>query len=67
MRRCPMAEAQFAELAEALGRVREEDGAPLAITWDEAMDAIRDLRAERDEWEQRAKAAPGFVPVWGRP
>jgi hypothetical protein len=37
------------DAAEALGKVRESDGAPLALTWNEALDAIRELKAELDE------------------
>lgn len=39
----------LADFAEALGAVRESDGAPLALDWPQVLDRIRELRDERDE------------------
>lgn len=47
----------LADAAEALGEVRPEDGAPLALNWTRVIAAIRDMREERDEWKKRAKSA----------
>jgi chromosome segregation ATPase len=41
-------ELQLSDIAEALGKVRAYDSAPLALTWPEVLEAIRDLREERD-------------------
>lgn len=46
----------LADAAEALGEVRPEDGAPLALNWVQVLNAIRDLRRERDEWKRRAES-----------
>ena len=43
------------DAAEALGEVRKFDGAPLAMTWAQTLEAIRELREERDEWQLRAE------------
>jgi len=34
--------------AEALGEVRSEDGAPLALNWTQVISGIRELREDRD-------------------
>ena len=34
----------LSDAAEALGEVRESDGAPKALTWSEVLECIRDLR-----------------------
>lgn len=47
----------LADAAEALGEVRPEDGAPLALNWTQVIDAIHDLRDDRDHWKTRAEAA----------
>lgn len=56
----------LSDVAEALGMVRP-DGAPLALNWTQAIDGIRDLRAERDECREEIRQAcialaDGFVP-----
>lgn len=45
----------LADAAEALGEVRPSDGAPLALNWTQVIEAIRDMREERDEWKLRAE------------
>ena len=47
----------LADAAEALGEVRPEDGAPLALNWTQVLAAIGDMREERDEWKKRAESA----------
>ena len=47
----------LADAAEALGEVRPEDGAPLALNWTQVIAAIVDMREERDEWKKRAESA----------
>jgi len=47
----------LADAAEALGEVRPEDGAPLALNWTQVIAAIHDLREERDDWKLRAEQA----------
>lgn len=42
----------LADAAEALGLVRPSDGAPLALNWTQVIEAIRELRVERDELEK---------------
>jgi hypothetical protein len=37
------------DFIEALGNVRKSDSAPYEMTWAEILDAIHELRAERDE------------------
>lgn len=41
----------LADAADALGRVRPSDGAPLALNWNQVLQEIRDLRDERDHWK----------------
>jgi hypothetical protein len=41
----------LADAAEALGEVRPEDGAPLALNWTQVIAAIHELRDERDHWK----------------
>jgi len=38
----------LADAAEALGEVRPEDGAPLALNWTQVIQCIRELREDRD-------------------
>ena len=38
----------FGDAAEALGEVRSEDGAPLALNWTQVISGIRELREDRD-------------------
>lgn len=45
----------LSDAAEALGEVRRSDGAPLALNWTQVLEAIRDLREDRDEWKLRAE------------
>jgi hypothetical protein len=47
----------LADAADALGEVRPEDGAPLALNWTQVLAAIGDMREERDEWKKRAESA----------
>jgi hypothetical protein len=47
----------LADAAEALGEVRPEDGAPLALNWTQVIAAIHELREDRDHWKQRAESA----------
>ena len=47
----------LADIAEALGEVRETDGAPWALSWEQVVDAIHEMREERDEWKRRAESA----------
>jgi hypothetical protein len=47
----------LADAAEALGEVRPEDGAPLALNWTQVIEAIREDREDRDHWKKRAEAA----------
>ena len=47
----------LADAAEALGEVRPEDGAPLALNWTQVIDAIHELREDRDHWKKRAESA----------
>lgn len=47
----------LSDMAEALGEVRPEDGAPLALNWTQVVAAIHDMREERDEWKKRAESA----------
>lgn len=47
----------LSDAAEALGEVRPEDGAPLALNWTQVVRAIYDQRAERDNWRARAEKA----------
>lgn len=46
----------LADASEALGEVRPDDGAPLALNWTQVIDAIHDLRDDRDYWKTRAEA-----------
>lgn len=45
----------LADAAEALGEVRPEDGAPLALNWTQVIHGIRELREDRDDWKLRAE------------
>lgn len=45
----------LSEAAEALGEVRPEDGAPLALNWTQVIGAIIELREDRDRWQKRAE------------
>lgn len=45
----------LADAAEALGEVRAEDGAPLALNWTQVIEAIHALREDRDDWKLRAE------------
>ena len=45
----------LADAAEALGEVRQEDGAPLALNWSQVIEAIHELREDRDDWKLRAE------------
>lgn len=45
------------DAAEALGEVRSEDGAPLALNWTQVIEAIHELREDRDHWKLRAERA----------
>lgn len=45
------------DAAEALGEVRPEDGAPLALNWTQVIEAIHELREDRDHWKKRAESA----------
>mgnify|MGYP001584747356 FL=1 len=47
----------LADAAEALGEVRPEDGAPLALNWTQVIEAIHELREDRDHWKKRGEAA----------
>ena len=47
----------LADAAEALGEVRPEDGAPLALNWTQVIAAIHELREDRDHWKKRAESA----------
>ena len=47
----------LADAAEALGEVRQEDGAPLALNWTQVILAIHELREDRDHWKLRAERA----------
>jgi hypothetical protein len=47
----------LADAAEALGEVRPEDGAPLALNWTQVIAAIHELREDRDHWKLRAERA----------
>lgn len=47
----------LADAAEALGEVRPEDGAPLALNWTQVIEAIHELREDQDHWKRRAEAA----------
>jgi hypothetical protein len=53
----PTAPSWLSDAAEALGEVRPEDGAPLALNWTQVVRAIYDQRAERDNWRARAEKA----------
>ena len=56
-------ESFMCELADALGHVRRSDGAPLYMTPEQALELVRELRAERDEL---AAEVPS-TPYWMRP
>lgn len=45
----------LSDVAQALGYVRP-DGAPLALNWSQALEAIRELRRGRDYWQGKAAA-----------
>ena len=45
------------DAAEALGEVRPDDGAPLALNWTQVITAIHELREDRDHWKKRAESA----------
>ena len=47
----------LADAAEALGEVRSEDSAPLALNWTQVIEAIHELREDRDHWKKRGEAA----------
>jgi len=47
----------LADAAEAIGEVRPEDGAPLALNWTQVIAAIHELREDRDHWKKRAESA----------
>jgi len=47
----------LADAAEALGEVRHEDGAPLALNWTQVIEAIRELREDRDAWKEQHENA----------
>lgn len=47
----------LADAAEALGEVRPDDGAPLALHWTQVITAIHELREDRDHWKKRGEAA----------
>lgn len=47
----------LSDAAEALGMVRQSDGAPLALNWTQALEEIRDLLDDRDHWKKRAEQA----------
>lgn len=52
----------LADAAEALGEVRPEDGAPLALNWTQVLAAIHELREDRDHWKLRAERAEYALP-----
>ena len=52
----------LADAAEALGEVRPEDGAPLALNWTQVIAAIHELREDRDHWKLRAERAEYALP-----
>jgi len=54
---CAVAPPWLADAAEALGRVRPCDGAPLALNWNQVLQEIHELRDERDHWKKRAESA----------
>lgn len=41
----------LSDAAEALGETRPEDGAPLAMNWSQVLHAIRELRAENENYD----------------
>ena len=45
------------DAAEALGEVRPGDGAPLVLNWTQVIEAIHELREDRDHWKKRAESA----------
>ena len=47
----------LADAAEALGEVRPEDSAPLALNWTQVIEAIHELREGREHWKKRAESA----------
>ena len=62
----------LADAAEALGAVRPEDGAPRALNWTQVIDAIRELREDRDRGNLRAERAEQesgicYAPLLGDP
>ena len=47
----------LSDAAAALGEVRPDDGAPLALNWTQVINAIHELREDRDHWKKRAESA----------
>jgi hypothetical protein len=45
----------LSDVAQALGYVRP-DGAPMALNWSQALEAIRELRRGRDYWQAKAES-----------
>ncbi len=54
----------LADAAEALGRVRPSDGAPLALNWNQVLQEIRDLRDERDGWKANCESWRMVYNAW---
>ena len=54
----------LADAAEALGRVRPSDGAPLALNWNQVLQEIRDLRDERDGWKANCESWHMVYNAW---
>jgi hypothetical protein len=54
----------LADLAEALGEVRPDDGAPLALNWTQVIEAIRDLRDDRDSWKSTSESWRTSCVAW---
>ena len=57
----------LADAAEALGEVRPEDGAPLALNWTQVIAAIHELREDRDHWKLRAESAEYALAPYASP
>jgi hypothetical protein len=55
----------LSDAAEALGAVRPEDGAPLALNWNQVLEAIRDMRDERDAAVKRLLNASDVMEAMG--
>lgn len=54
----------LADAAEALGRVRPVDGAPLALNWNQVIQEIRAMRDERDHWKANCESWRMVYNAW---